>query len=967
MHRILMIVVLLGCLWSCHRQEKGFEQIYAPFLQTSTVWADSMLVEMTLDEKIGQLLFVHSTHSIPTDSLAKWAWQGYLGGWLPEGLSLDEYLRQSDTVQALCRIPLMVGTQQPVALNNNFTDVPHYPLPTTLSAISTEWQHLVILDQYVEQCQTLGIHFSLSPLLNTPDTTLGADEQYATHVNADSRLYWPYKVMNRLQDNGIFSVGAPLKKLFHTQESDAEGVAFRDSMMHPWFNLSQNGLSGLLIDRDLFLSDTNRFRPADYLTGYLQKHASFDGMVFGQPDSTVSAIDLLHSGVGVLILKDTSPLPYIQQIRQAVEIGALSASVINEQARKVLLAKTWLGLDICPPKLDEEIARELLNKDHHVYPIYQLYEHSMTLANNPDSLLPFQYPERMYFKLVSVGEEPVKKFNSTFRKYANYNLYRSVEQTENGRWKALNVNQLKNNTVVLSLVDVELEAAPDSAFIASINELSRHTEVVVVNFGTVLNLRYFDPAVAIVQAHELNPTTQSMAAQLLFGGMSSEGKLPMSLAAHLPAGQGYTYPVSRLKYTLPQEVGIAPHKLVDIDAIVYTAIREGAMPGCQVMIVKEGKVIYDKNFGYQTYDKSQPVRSVHLYDLASVTKVAATSLMAMKAYEDRLFRLDERVGQLLKLDRSPIRNITVRDLCLHRTGLQPFLPITPYLNNRDSLVNGCNKYFCRIKQGNYNIALTDSMYFNHQYVDTLWRDIYQVTPKRKRFLYSDLNFIVLQGALESVSNMDMTTYLDQHFYRPLNLTRTSFNPMKRYSASQIAPTAYDYKWRKRLVRGYVHDESAALLGGVAGNAGLFSNANDMAILFQMLLNKGTYGGRQYLRPATVDLFTANHQKGRGLGFEVKTKSGTGGCAYQAGNGTYGHKGFTGTCVWVDPENELIYIFLSNRVYPNHKNRQLMTDRVRQRVHTVVYRAFNSYQLSPYEQYSEPAIAAWPGNTPNEDG
>ncbi len=972
MRLIWLLLTLLLVICSCHRQEKNFEQIYAPFLQEETVWADSMLLEMTLDEKIGQLLVLKSTEELNRDSLANWVWNLHIGGWMPEGISLANYKQLTDSLQNIARIPLLMGTAQTIALNNQFTDVIDYPLPATISAIPSRQKKDYLLAQYVEQCKLLNVHFSLAPALQIADTSQIIFDTYALENNPEEQLFRSYTTMHELQKEKVLSIAGPFRELYFASETDEGTKAKRDSLMNRYFNLSQNGLSGLMIDNAVFRADTNRFYPYGFLTEYLQEFASFDGLMFAQPDSMTTALDLLHGGVDVLLIKG-EVWQTIAAIRKAVNEGFLTVEQLNTKVRKVLRAKTWLDLDDTRPKLSEEAIADLFAKENHVYPVYELYESALTLANNMDSIVPFTKLDKQSFKLIKLGDPSTRVFEKTFRKYANLSVYRKLTREEDGGWESLNDKSLKKKTIVLTLTNVLLEVDKDEAFIASINELSKSTKLVVVNFGSPFNLRYFSEKVTMVQAYEFNGTTQAQVAQLLFGGLQAKGKLPLALSDLLEQGQGFSNSITRLRYGMPQEVGIAPHKLVDIDAIIYDAIRAKAMPGCQILIVKEGMVIYDKSFGHFTYEKQQSVGGNDLYDIASVTKVAATTIAAMKAYEDGRFKLNQRLSDLLDLDKSKLKGISVKEFLTHRTGLQSYVPITKYLNNRDTFVNGCNDYFCYTQQGDYNLRVGDSLYLNYHHMDSIWNASYDVKRKRrKRYLYSDLNFILLQRAIERRTNSSLDKYVDRKFYKPLNLTRTGFNPIRRFAKTDIVPTAFDEKWRKEQIQGYVHDETATLLGGVAGNAGIFSTASDMAVLFQMLLNKGSYGGEQYLKPETVDLFTKRVRGGRGLGFEVKTKSGTGSCSPYAPNGTYGHKGFTGTCAWVDKENELVYIFLTNRIYPNYKNNRLMRKKVRQRVHSVVYKSLNSYEPIQKEEIDEAdktsvIMANWPEEDCEEEG
>ncbi|MFT7450845.1 MAG: beta-N-acetylhexosaminidase, partial [Patescibacteria group bacterium] len=595
MRPFCLYLTLLLVICSCHREEKNFEQIYAPFLQVETVWADSMLLEMTMDEKIGQLLVLKTTEEVDKDSLAYWVWNLGIGGWMPEGISLSDYTSLTDSLQCIARIPLLMGTAQTVALNNQFTDVIDYPLPATISAILSRQKKDVLLAQYVKQCKALNVHFSLVPALQMADTSQIIFDAYALENNSEEQLFLSYSTMDELQKEKVLSIAGPFRDLFFAAETDEPAKAWRDSLMNRYFNLSQNGLSGLMIDNAIFRADTNRFYPYGFLTEYLQEYASFNGLIFAQADSMTNAFDLLHGGVDVLLVNG-QVWQTVAAIRKAVNEGFLSVEQLNAKVRKVLRAKTWLDLDHRRPNLSEEKIARLFAKEDHVYPIYDLYESALTLANNMDSIIPFIQLNKQYFKLIALGDPSMRVFEKTFRKYANLSVYRKLTREEDGGWQSLNDKSLKRKTIVLTLADVLLDADRDEAFIASVNELSKSTKVVLANFGSPFNLRYFSEKVTMVQAYEFNGTTQSQVAQLLFGGLQAKGELPLALSECLEQGQGFSNPITRLRYGMPQQVGIAPHKLVDIDAIIYDAIRAKAMPGCQILIVKEGMVIYDKSF-----------------------------------------------------------------------------------------------------------------------------------------------------------------------------------------------------------------------------------------------------------------------------------------------------------------------------------------------------------------------------------
>jgi beta-N-acetylhexosaminidase len=448
-----------------------------------------------------------------------------------------------------------------------------------------------------------------------------------------------------------------------------------------------------------------------------------------------------------------------------------------------------------------------------------------------------------------------------------------------------------------------------------------------------------------------------LAAQLLFGALQAKGRLPLAISNQLLFHHGIdNTPIIRFKYTVPEEVGIAAYKLVGIDAIARNAIGIGATPGCQIFVAKEGKIIYSKTFGSHTYEKKEAVEKTDLYDLASITKVASTTLAAMKMYEQEKIQLDGKIGDYLDIDENaPIRDLTLNQLLTHKSGLQANMPIAPFIMYKDTTDTFCNEYFCQEKYLTYIVPVADSFYMDYRWQDTMWQKVYQMKPfKNKRYRYSDVNFNLLQKVVETRYKSSIDEYVKLNFYYPLNLEHVTYRPLEVFDVNEIVPTAQDF-WRKQLLQGYVHDESAALLGGVGGNAGLFANAEDLAVLFQMLLNGGSYGGKEFLKPETIRKFTTQQAGSlRGLGFDVQTKSGTRNCSTKASPSTFGHTGFTGTCVWVDPETELIYIFLSNRIHPNVNNRTLFKEGTRKRIQSLVYDALDTYPESEKSK-NEPQI------------
>ncbi len=450
--------------------------------------------------------------------------------------------------------------------------------------------------------------------------------------------------------------------------------------------------------------------------------------------------------------------------------------------------------------------------------------------------------------------------------------------------------------------------------------------MVVMFFGSAPDDFLSKLPVPVLFLPDATPTAQAMAAQLLFG------------AQNLTLSSGGMLAASRLGHAPPEVAGIDRAKLESIDSYVQRAIRKKAIPGCQVLVAKGGQIVYDKTFGYHTYEKVQPVDPQDLYDLASLTKAAGTTLALMELYDKEKIDLSQRLQSYLPIyNRSGLKYLRVRHLLAHHTGLQANLPIAKWLRQDD--------LFTVEKNSEYLTAIGKDLYIKNGVREGLLEELGKVrTARRPFYRYSDVNFLLLQQVAEEVGGAPLDEFLNQHFYESLGLRRLQYRPGLRIPEEEIVPTEKDKKWRHQLVRGEVHDESALLLGGVAGHAGLFSNARDLAVVFQMLLNRGSYAGEEYLQPATVEKFTSrNGYNYRAFGFDRLAGHSKSLQPYGASKETFGHTGFTGTCVWADPDNDLVFIFLSNRIHPDKYNNRLQKMGLRERIHKVVYKSLDTFQ------------------------
>lgn len=561
---------------------------------------------------------------------------------------------------------------------------------------------------------------------------------------------------------------------------------------------------------------------------------------------------------------------------------------------------------------------------------------SVVVLNNQSGLVPLKDLEQKIAS-VSLGVTHAAQFDSLLNKYTAVTAFPGAAYGQTGTYTALLQDLAPYQTV---LVQVEAARLKDPKTLELLTTLQGQKQLVLAVFGPAVHLASADALTApMIWSEKATAVTADYAAQLVFGGVPATARLARTYSARYPKGSGYTTPVIRLKYTVPEEVGLKSQVLEQsIDQLVTEAIQQQATPGAVVLVAKNGKVIFNKAYGSHTYDKTQPTQLNDIFDVASVTKVSATTMAVMNLYDQQKLALDSTYAYYVPSARGTNKaGIKIKDLLLHQSGLPAgvHLPLQP-------------QDVSPVPTEKYTVKAGDSAFVRNDYFqEVVWPRMLnaKMSPKDK-YVYADVGMYYLKEAVERQAAVSLDTFVAQRFYQPLGMQTAGYLPLNRFPQSRIVPTEVDNSFRKSLLRGYVHDGGAARLGGVSGHAGLFATANDLAILYQMMLNGGTYGDARYLQPQTVKLFTAK-QSGvsrRGLGFDRwDSDSALGYPAKLASPDTYGHTGYTGTCVWVDPRNQLVYVFLSNRVHPKVSNK-LISLRTRQRILDAVYQA-----MSPKEK------------------
>ena len=560
-------------------------------------------------------------------------------------------------------------------------------------------------------------------------------------------------------------------------------------------------------------------------------------------------------------------------------------------------------------------------------------ERSTVLFNNQDQLIPLKNLQDLTIASINIGSAYSTEFDSILNKYALVQRFASTDYN----YDMLTFNDLNDdlkfyNTIIIQVTDQSLH---DPRTLPLLLDLQRNKQIIVSLSGDAGSLKLLDALKApLIWSERKSAESANFAAQLLFGGVAAMAKLRQNVSAKYPAGAGFASTSNRLKYSVPEDAGINIADLKGIDDIAAEAIREKATPSAVVMVIKDGKIIFNKAYGTRTYLDPTPTRITDIYDLASVTKISATTMAVMRLFEQEKLKLDTNVGAYIpKARNTDKKDITVREVMLHQAGFIPYIPFYRNMVLSD---------FSPDSSAAYPTKVADNYYIRKGYFgQVMWPQMLNSTlANRGKYIYSDLSMYFMKEMVERQAGKPIEDYVMNQFYKPLGMNRAGFNPRRRFAKDQIIPTEDDQVFRKTLLEGYVHDQGAAMVGGVSGHAGLFASANDLAILYQMILNRGTYGGTRYFKSETVDMFTAKQSdvSRRGLGFDRWDPESTKGYPSRlASPQTFGHTGYTGTCVWIDPKYNLVYIFLSNRVNPG-VSAKLIDLNIRGRIQDVIYEA-----------------------------
>jgi CubicO group peptidase (beta-lactamase class C family) len=571
---------------------------------------------------------------------------------------------------------------------------------------------------------------------------------------------------------------------------------------------------------------------------------------------------------------------------------------------------------------------------------YQLYEHATTVLKNKDNILPIKNLDQK-IAYVKLGDDTNSSFVSTLKKYTE------VTEVSDTNLDSLEVKLKEFKTVIVGYHKSD-KAWKKHDFseteLVWIQDIAKKNTVILDAFTKPYSLSAipnFEDFEGVVMSYQNSDIAQIVGAELLFGAIEPQGKLPVSINEEFKDGFGLTTEkLNRLGFTAPENVGMSPKVLSQIDVLAKKAIDGKMTPGIQVLVARRGKVLFQKSYGYQTYEPITKVQNSDIYDMASVTKMVATLPNVMQLFEQGKVSLDSKLGDMLPiLKGSNKQDISFKNLLSHYAGLQAWIPFYKATLNADK--SPSDKYYSLNSKEGFTSQVAENLYLRNDYQDSIMKQIADSKLlEKKEYKYSDFTFILLKEYLEKTTGKTLDVLGTENFYKSLGMNNTMYNPLRKLDVSVIAPTEIDTYFRQALVQGYVHDMAAAMQGGVAGHAGIFSNAMDIAKMMQMYLQKGNYGNIQYFKPSTFDIFNTcyfcSEGNRRGLGFDkpqLEKQGPTCGCVSKE---SFGHTGFTGTMTWADPETEIVYVFLSNRTYPGtNATNKLSKENIREDIQQVI--------------------------------
>ena len=932
-----------------------------------TRWVDSIYKSMSLEQKIGQLFMVQafsnqtSKQNKPIKELIE---KHHIGGIIFSKGTPVKQAKLTNEFQSVAKTPLFIAMDAEWGLAMRLDSVYAFPWNMTLGALKDNNLVEQTGKHIAQHCKRLGVHIDFAPDIdintNPKNPIIGNRSFGESKFNVAQK---GIAFTRGMQSVGVLACAKHFPGHGDTEKDSHKTLPtisfskerLESTEFYPFEQLIHSGVTSAMVGH-LNIPALDEGKPASIsykiVSGILKQRINFQGLVFsdalgmkGVADYTDTAqVDLqaFLAGNDVLLMS-SDPIKGIEAIKNAYNTGIINEYRLAYSVKKILKGKYWAGLHHYTPISLTNLTKDLNKKEDELL-CEKIYEKAITLVQNNKNILPLKDLDSKKTAYIKFGDDSGWEF------FKHLRYYQDVVQLKSGSWEALSKEMAPYNRIIIGVhrsnanpwADYKLTAQE----LALLEKIVEQKEVILTFFVkpyALLDISEIKKIGAIIMAYQNTPLAQQKAAQLIYGAIPFEGILPVTAHKEILFGRNFpTKSLKRLGYGIAENAGINSNHFYKIDSIVNEAIQKQMTPSAQVLVARNGTVVYNKSFGRCTYNSSsEQVTNNTLYDLASLTKILSTLPELIEFYDKQKIKLNTPLATLLPMLKGTNKeNITLKEALSHYGQLQSWLPFYTKTIDKNTKVLSPEVYNSNLSK-QYPTQVAENLFIRENYQDTILASIAQSELiKKKKYLYSDLSYYLFQKYIETQKGKPLNEIVRKDFYNSMGAYQLTYLPLQQFSKTQIAPTEDDKNFRQQLIRGYVHDQGAAMLGGVAGHAGLFGTANDVAKMMQLYLQKGYYGGIRYFSANAFDTFNKTYfiseRNRRALGFDKPQPKGESGPTCDCVSPeSFGHTGFTGTFAWADPQTQTIYIFLSNRTFPNSDNKKLITENIRAKIQRVI--------------------------------
>ncbi len=970
----ILLFILAGFCLKLSAQEP-------PFLQyKNDEWVNQQLEKLSLEEKIAQLMMI--TVYPKQNDASKAIYLKRIKNYKPGGvLVMQGEPRKTaswiNEFQAAAETPLLVALDGEWGPAMRIDSCIVYPYAQTLGAIQDSNLIYQMGRDYADQLKILGINMNFAPVAdintNPANPVINFRSFGEDKVNVAEKAWMVAKGM---QNAKIIPVakhfpghGDTKTDSHYTLPLVPHSKSRLDKIeSYPFRYLSEKGISGIMsahlnvpaLDKSGKASSLSQ----KVITDYLKNEIGFKGFVVTdaitmkgvKAPSGRAEFEAIKAGNDMVeFVPDMAKA--IGAVKDAIAKNQISEAEITEKCRTILALKRWVGLNNYKATRLKNITPHL-NAPNFEATNRKLIKASFTVLSN-NKILPVQHLEKTKIATVSIGGEKVSAFQQMLAKYTQVDHYFLPKNASEQTWVQMRQKLGNYNLIIVGIDGIHRYSSKKYGTTEvqrkAVSELVAENNTIISFFGNAYALKHFSNihhAKGLILAHQNSDLTQELAAQLVFGAFNANGKLPVTVDKRFRVNDGLELKGNdSFSYTIPEEVGMNSNKLTTkIDSIAELGVQKHAYPGCQVLVAKDGNIVFHKCYGFHTYDSIQKVNTENIYDWASVTKATGPLPALMKFVDEKKINIDAKFSNYWPdFKGSNKENLSFREILAHQARLASWIPFWSTTLTEDGELD--KNIFAHRPSKKYSVRISENMYmsqaFRKEMMDTIRTSELE---KRKKYLYSGLSFYLYPDMIENLSGSSYDEYLKETFYRPLGAYTVTHNAYQHFPLRRVIPTEIDDFFRMEKLRGFVHDEGAAMMGGISGNAGLFGTTNDLAKIFQMYLQKGYYGGRRYISEKTINEFTKiqypDNDNRRGLGFDKplidnnENKLEDAYPAVSCSKSSFGHSGYTGTFAWADPENGILFIFMSNRVHPTRENGKLYELNIRTAMHQAIYDSIN---------------------------